>query len=81
MTSPLLTVSDTTPVNFELRDGIGPDLPYSGVLTLDAESVSNYVILDVTTTAGGDGAGLYLTRQGALDLAHALINLVHPHAG
>lgn len=81
MTSPLLTVPDTTRVDFELLDGRNPDHIYSGVLTLDAEVTSNYVMLDVTTVEGADGAGLYLTRQGALDLAHYLINLVHPHAG
>lgn len=81
MTSPLLTVSDTTPVNFELLDGLAPDHFFSGVLTLDVNPENGDVLLNVSTVNGREGAGLTLTRQGALDLAHYLINLVHPHAG
>lgn len=80
MTSPLLTVSGTTPVNFELRDGKDPEHFFAGHLELDVD-YDGSVILNVSTVNGHEGAGLYLTRQAALDLAHYLINLVHPHAG
>lgn len=80
MTSPLLYVPDTTRVEFELLDGKAPEHFFAGHLELDVDDDGS-VILNVSTVNGHEGAGLNLTRQGALDLAHYLINLVHPHAG
>lgn len=81
MTSPLLTASDHTRVDFELADAINPTGQHSGVLNIDVDPANIGVLLNVQTNNGREAAGLYLTRQGALDLAHYLINLVHPHAG
>lgn len=82
MTSPLLLLNTDASeyVLFEMQDAVSPEADRSGFLLLEADAHGN-VVLNVNTQDGGDGAGLYISRQGALDLAHALINLVHPHAG
>lgn len=80
MTRAILNVDENVDVNFSLNDAVAPGADSSGTAILSVDDVGD-VLLTVTTNDGGSAASLYLTRQGALDLAHYLINLVHPHAG